>query len=239
MQTKQRIIHGDCLEVLPTLPKATLVWADPPDNLGVRYAGLKDMRADYKPWLYEVIKAGFVSGEIFWLSYYHKYQSIVMRCVPLPSLAAWRQFVWHFTFGQHRHTDCGNNYRPLLRLVHPGAKLYPDAIRVESERQRLGDKRADPRGRVPGDVWTFSRVCGNFPERRKWCPTQHPKALVERVVLFSTKPGDLVVDMFGGTFSMARACKRLGRDCISIEISEDYCLRGAEELKCEVEVQEV
>ena len=37
-----RIIHGDCLEVLPKLPAATMIFADPPDNLGCKYEGFVD-----------------------------------------------------------------------------------------------------------------------------------------------------------------------------------------------------
>ena len=112
--------------------------------------------------------------------------------------------------------------------MHPHAKLYPDAIRVESARQKMGDKRADPRGRVPDDVWEFPRVCGTFHERKKWHPNQHPKDLLRRMVLFSTKPGDLVVDLFAGTGNMLEVCKELDRDCIGIELSEFYCdkIRG-------------
>ena len=59
-----------------------------------------------------------------------------------------------FTFGQHNHHDLGNNHRPLLRLRWHDAPLFPDAIRVPSWRQENGDKRADPRGRVPATYST-------------------------------------------------------------------------------------
>lgn len=74
-------------------------------------------------------------------------------------------------------------------------------------------------------VWEFSRVCGTFHERRDWHPNQHPEALIERIVKFSCAPGDLVVDMFAGTGTVNRVCRRLGIDCIGIEISEEYCRR--------------
>lgn len=224
------IINGDSLKVLPTLPKATMIFADPPDNLGVEYVGVDDKRIDYNFWLRYVLAEGIKAGNIFWLSYYYKHQKNILgsRCLSYTAYE-WRQFIWRFTFGQHRHTDCGNGYRPLLRLMQPGAILYPDAIRVESERQRLSDKRADPRGRVPDDVWEFPRVCGTFSERRKWHPNQHPEALIERIVKFSTKEGDLVIDLFAGTGTVNRVCKRLNRRCIGIELSEVYCKKIREE----------
>ena len=138
----------------------------------------------------------------------------------------WKQFIWYFTFGQHRHSDCGNNYRPIMRWTKKDAVIYPDAIRVPSARQlQYNDKRADPRGRVPGDVWEFPRVCGTFHERRKWHPTQHPEALMERIIKMSCVPGDLVIGLFAGTGTTLRVCKRLGIDCIGIEMSEAYCAR--------------
>lgn len=222
-----KVICGDCLEIYPTLPKAKMVFADPPDNLGMKYDGYRDKLSSeqYRKWLDQVISIVLFSVnpvDIFWLSYFHQYQpNIGMWC---SGLHKWKQFIWYFTFGQHRHSDCGNNYRPIMRWMKKGAVIYPDAIRVPSDRQtKYNDKRADPRGRVPGDVWEFPRVCGTFHERRKWHPTQHPEALMERIIKMSCVPGDLVIDLFAGTGTTLRVCKRLGIDCIGIEISKAYC----------------
>ena len=135
----------------------------------------------------------------------------------------YRLLFWRFKFGQHRNTDCGNGYRPLMRYSVPGTVWNTDCIRIKSERQKkYKDKRANTAGKVPDDVWEFSRVCGTFKERRKWIPNQHPEALIERMVLMSTKPDDLVIDLFAGSGTVHRVCKRLGRNSISIEVSEQY-----------------
>jgi len=147
-----------------------------------------------------------------------------------------RWFYWHFTFGEQQERDFKNCHRPIVRLMKPDAKVYPEAVKEQSQRQRNGDKRAKEGGCVPGDIWTFPRVCGTFKERRKWIPNQHPEALLERIVKFSAKPGDLVIDLCGGSFTTARVCQRLGIDCISIEISDYHCRQGAEELGVKVEV---
>lgn len=229
------IVCGDCLEVLPTLPRAKMIFADPPDNLALKYNGFTDNKHshDYRCWLGRVFLVGLAHCEIFWLSYYHKYQNAIGNWVDvlLDEGESWRQFIWRFTFGQHNKHDCGSGYRPILRIMQPQGKLYPDAIRVPSKRQTLyNDKRANPAGRVPDDVWEFSRVCGTFKEKRQWHPNQHPEALIERIVKFSTKEGDLVIDMFAGTGTVNRVCKRLGRSCIGIEISKFYCEKIAEEI---------
>jgi site-specific DNA-methyltransferase (adenine-specific) len=187
----------------------------------------------YKQWLweriYETLTMQF-SPEIFWLSWNIKWLSSVLGYLREFSCYEQRLFIWRFTFGQHRQTDCGNGFRPLLRMKLPYAQLYPDAIRVKSARQlKYNDKRANPKGRVPDDVWEFPRICGTFKERKKWHPCQHPKALLRRLVLFSTKPGDLVIDMFAGSGNMLETCRELGRACIGIEISKFYCKKIAEE----------
>ena len=110
-----------------------------------------------------------------------------------------------------------------MRFSRSGVTWNTGDIRVKSARQlKYKDKRANPLGRVPDDVWEFPRVCGTFHERRKWIPNQHPEALIERMVLMSTNPGDLVIDLFAGSGTVHRVCKRLGRQSISIDISQEY-----------------
>lgn len=217
-----RVIQGDCLTVLPTLPQARMIFADPPDNLGLKYAGFRDKRVDYIPWLADVVFAALAhKPEVFWLSLYHRHELPLL--IRLGGVEGWdlRQFIWRFTFGQHQERDCGNGYRPILRFSRPGINWNTNAIRVPSARQeKYHDTRANPEGRVPDDVWQFSRVCGTFHERRTWHPTQHPEALMERIVKLSGGP---VIDLFGGTFTTQRVCDRLGIECTSIEISPEYC----------------
>src|SRR5208337_450933 len=121
------------------------------------------------------------------------------------------------------------NHRPLIRFQWATASLYPDAIRVPSWRQENGDKRADPRGRVPGDVFDFTRVTGNSKQRRPWHPTQLNEGLVERCLKFTTPPGGIVVDPFAGTGTTLRVCKRLGFNSVNVEIDKDYCANIAKE----------
>lgn len=234
-----RIICGDVLQVLPTLPKARMIFSDPPDNLGMKYDGYDDKMTamEYYEWLEDLTDVVTRHGPcVWWLSVYYRYLSDVLRLVDGWQDYDVRLFLWRFTFGQHRNSDCGNGFRPLVRLSTIGMPWYTDAIRVQSQRQRNGDKRADPRGRVPDDVWEFPRVCGTYHERCQWHPNQHPEALVERMVKMSCRPGDLVIDLFSGTGTAIRVCKRLGIDCIGIEQSRAYCEKIADETGAELVV---
>lgn len=136
-----------------------------------------------------------------------------------------------YSFYQHNKHDLGQAHRPLLRLRWSGVDIYPDQIRVPSWRQLHGDKRANPAGKVPGDHFEFTRVVGNSKQRRAWHPTQLNEDLVERCVRLSCKPGDTTLDLFAGTGTLLRVCKRTGNPCTLVELDPQYCLEIVEEHK--------
>ena len=97
-----------------------------------------------------------------------------------------------------------------------------------------GDKRANPKGRVPGDVWfsdflDYARVTGNSKQRRRWHPTQLHEGLVEDCLLMSTPEGGSVFDPFCGTGTTLRVCLANEWSCTTVDISENYCQQVAEE----------
>lgn len=239
---KHRLIHGDCVKVLHADHIGTAcIFADPPDNLGLPYEGYDDRKAEkeYLDWLHECLRLFIKKAGIVWMSYNAKYTFEVGRIVcTLLREYEWleaRHCIQIFTFGQHRQTDLGNNHRPLLRLKRDDAPLYPDQIRVQSWRQKHGDPRADPRGKVPGDVFDIPRVTGNSKQRRSWCPTQLNEDLVERCVALSTLPGQRVLDPFAGTGTTLRVCKKINRPVTLIEYSLPYCKEIAKEHDLEIE----
>lgn len=61
------------------------------------------------------------------------------------------------------------------------------------------------------------------PAKSKLHPTMKPPALLRRLIYHSTKPGDIVLDPFGGSGSTLIACEHLGRKCLMVEMDEVYC----------------
>lgn len=230
-----KLFQGDCLKVVPCLDERQCIFADPPDNIGLGYSSYDDSlsEAEYVHQLYLWIDCFINKAPIVWFSFNARWTAEIGFIAQLLKL----QYDWLevkpciqvFTFGQHNHHDLGNNHRPVWRFMRRGTPLYPDAIRVPSWRQLNGDKRADPRGRVPGDVFDFPRVTGNSKQRRPYHPTQLHEGLVERCVLLSTKAGEGVLDPFGGTATTLRVCKKLNRPCALVELDELYCSKIAEE----------
>jgi len=73
------------------------------------------------------------------------------------------------------------------------------------------------RGKVPEDWWYFPVVARLHNERTGY-PTQKPEALLERILLASTRPGDLVADFFSGSGTTAVVAARLGRRFIANDV---------------------
>ncbi len=75
------------------------------------------------------------------------------------------------------------------------------------------------------DVWHCKRASGKYKH-----PTQKPSDLMELPIKYSSNPGDLVLDPFAGSFTVAAACKKLDRNFISGELDNKYCEIGKEKL---------
>jgi len=245
------IYNNDCRDHLVACKPGDYdtVFMDPPDNLGLKYGAYRDKIPDdlyYYGLIRPLILESMRVAKVVWVSYYWQHDLEIKSLVRdllnnyRPSWRA-KTFLWRYTFGQHSHSDCGSGFRFLLRLSSHGWRPCTDDIRVPSQRQALGDKRADPRGRVPDDVWSFDtegvwaefpRVVGNSKERRTWHPTQHPEGLMERILKLSGSKR--VFDCFLGTGTTLRVAQRLGIECDGTEIDPDYCRRIGAELGVKV-----
>lgn len=211
-----------------TKDRYRMLFADPPDNTNLGYSGFKDSMSDrsYKGLITEILYRGHLKADVIWLSFNPVHTPLVGSITyEFIRKTGWefRPCVQTFTFGQHNHRDLGFCHRPLYRYMREGSELYPDEIRVPSWRQLNGDKRADPRGRVPGTVFDFPRVTGNSKQRRRYCPTQLHEGLYERCIKLCCKPGDTVVDLFAGSGTLGRVAPRIGVNGIMVEISRETC----------------
>ncbi len=153
-----------CTEYLQqTSIKYDLIFADPPDNIGLAYNCYSDnLPLDvYYNWIMQWLVLSLRKASTVIISYYWKHDLEIkfmtrnLLKYHFPSVSA-KTYLWRFTFGQHNTNDCGSGFRYLLRLNTLGKVINTEAIRELSDRQASGDKRANPDGRVPDDVWTFN-----------------------------------------------------------------------------------
>jgi DNA modification methylase len=225
------IVNADCTEI--ELPVVDTIFSDPPDNLNLAYSGFVDKIDDYGAFCEKFIAAGLqASIRGMWISFNSRHM-LTMAAAAHASMQpgdVLTPCVQTITFGNQR-TKPGlltNNFRPLWYISHGQPNF--EEVREPSWRQLNGDKRADPRGKLVGDVFDFPRVTGNSKQRRAWHPTQLNEDLVERCLLLTTAPDSTVMDIFAGTGTSGRVCRKLGLRCILVEKSEVYYGKLVEEL---------
>jgi site-specific DNA-methyltransferase (adenine-specific) len=229
------IILGDCLEIMKRIPDESIdvTFADPPFNLKKIYNNYNDKRntEEYlvwcKEWLKEMVRVTKPTGSIFvhnipkWLIYFASY---------LNEVAIFRHWIaWDAMGVPLGKTLLPNHYGILYYVRSKNYKFYD--IRGFHKRCRVcnyilkdyGGKKDQMHefGPIVPDVWTdIHRI--RHKKRRDEHPCQLPIHLLERLILMSTDPGDIVLDPFVGTGTTAVAAKRLGRRFIGIDIDSKY-----------------
>lgn len=233
-----QIITGDCCEVLAAMDRDSvdLIVADPPYNIGIDYGtGAKaDRRDDYDIWCERWIGCCYMAlkqtGSL-WVISGQEHGADIDIAMRRAGFLIRNRITWHETFGVYCKNKFGRTSRPIYYAVknERGFTFNRDAVTVPSARQEIyNDRRAAAGGKIMGDVWTISRVCGTFGERVKGVPTQLPQELVRRIVGVSSNPGDTVLDPFAGSGTTLAVAKEMSRVGIGIELNPDYARIAAE-----------
>ena len=228
-----RIICGDCIEVLGKVDKpfADLIFADPPFNIGYKYDQYYDKvkKKNYIAWTEEwmnVCRKVLKPYGSFYIAIGDDYAANVKIIADELGLIMRNWIIWHYTFGQQTKTKFARAHTHIFYFVKDEANFtFNDrAVRVPSDRQLIyNDKRANPIGKMPDDVWRgYPRVCGTFKERTGWHPCQMPESLLKRIIAVSSNPGECVLDPFSGSGTTAAAAYQMERSFIGIEISQEY-----------------
>jgi DNA modification methylase len=226
------IITGDCVAWLNEHPDpvADLIFADPPFNIGYKYDLYEDRRQydEYSAWTEGWMRAcmGVLKPTgSFWVAIGDDYAAEVRLIGRRLGLNLRNWVIWHYTFGQNTQRKFARSHTHLFYWTADPRTFtfHDDAVRIPSARQTTyADRRANPHGKLPDDVWSFSRVCGTFHERAAWHPCQVPEKVMERIILACSSPGDLVLDPFSGSGTTCAVAARLGRRYLGIELSEEY-----------------
>jgi len=246
---KQQIFWGDAIEVLSReIPDQSinLIFADPPYNIGKNFHGRKDKwhsTHDYLQWCYQwldlCVNKLTDTGSLYLMAATQNmpYFDLYLR----DKLTILSRIVWYYdSSGVQAKNHYGSLYEPILFCVKDKQHYTFNAhdILVEAktgaQRKLIDYRKATPAiynaQKVPGNVWQISRVRYRMTEYETH-PTQKPIALLKRIILASSNPGDLVLDPFSGTFTTSFVAKQLGRCSIGIEIEESYIKIGLRRLQ--------
>ena len=213
-----RLVCGDATqassyEQLLAGQRVQMIWSDLPYNVNYANSAKDKLRGKHRPILNDNLGEGFYDFVFDALSLMLPHCDgavyIAMSSSELDTLQAafraaggkWSTFIiWAkhtFTLGR---ADYQRQYEPILYG-------WPEG----SSRHWCGD-------RDQGDVWNIKK-----PARNDLHPTMKPVELMERSIRNSSRPGEVVLDCFGGSGSTLIAAEKSGRRCFMMELDPKYC----------------
>jgi modification methylase len=235
------IIKGDCVSALEALPthSVDIIFADPPYNLQLggslhrpdqslvdavddewdQFASFEAYDAFTRAWLLACRRVLKPTGTIWVIGSYH---NIFRVGATLQDLNFWilNDIVWRKTnpmpnFKGRRF----QNAHETMIWASPNAKAKGYTFNYDAMKAANDDvqMRSD---------WLFPICSGGErlkgEDGKKVHPTQKPEALLARLIMASSKPGDIVLDPFFGTGTTGAVAKRLGRHFVGIEREQEY-----------------
>ncbi|MGV3548367.1 DNA methyltransferase [Rhizobium sp.] len=235
------IIKGDCVAALERLPDKSVdvIFADPPYNLQLggalhrpdqslvdacddewdQFASFEAYDHFTRAWLLACRRVLKPNGTIWVIGSYH---NIFRVGATLQDLNFWilNDVVWRKTnpMPNFKGRRFQNAHETMIWASRdPEAKGYTfnyDAMKAANDDVQM---RSD---------WLFPICSGGErlkgEDGKKVHPTQKPEALIARVLMASSKPGDVVLDPFFGSGTTGAVAKRLGRNFVGIEREQDY-----------------
>jgi DNA modification methylase len=159
-------------------------------------------------------EAGFkLSGCVIWRKNMFTLSRSDYQWQHEPILYGWKEGAAHRWYGDRNKTT----------IIDFGGGLFQQ-VGERTWQIRLGDHTL----LVEGDDLTVrearsSVVLEEKPKRNAEHPTMKPVALIERFLVNSTKAGDVVLDLFGGSGSTLIACEKTGRAARLVELDERFC----------------
>jgi site-specific DNA-methyltransferase (adenine-specific) len=242
---------GDALEVLPRLPErsVSLLVADPPYNLDKDFGAAKGRRvseAEYegysRAWIGAVLPLLRRDASVYvccdWRS-----SSIVQRVLSA-SLVLRNRVTWEREKGRASSRNWKSAHEDIW-FATVSEDYFFDAEAVRQRRRvrapyRDGegapkDWSEGPEGRyrdtAASNLWTDLTVPFWSMSENTSHPTQKPEKLVAKLVLASSRPGDLVLDPFLGSGTSAVVARKLGRRYFGVEIDPEHCLEALRRLE--------
>jgi modification methylase len=234
------ILQGDCIAEMARLPDKSvdMIFADPPYNLqlggdlfrpeGGRVDAVDDDWDKFdslgayddftREWLAEARRILKDDGTMWVIGSYH---NIYRVGALLQDADFWilNDIVWRKSnpMPNFRGTRFTNAHETLLWCAKDGRARYTFNYRAMKALNDDLQMRSD---------WVLP-ICGGSErvkdgEGHKAHPTQKPEALLYRILLACTKPGDIVLDPFFGTGTTGAVARRLGRHWIGIERESAY-----------------
>jgi len=241
------VLEGDCLERMAQLEaegsQFALTFLDPPFNQGKEYAYFDDNLPEevYWDWMAQVCRAVYRLSEDGGAIYFmqrEKNTEQVLRTLRETGWTLQNLIIWtKRTSAVPNGWRFGKQYQVIAFATKGRKPRVFHRLRVDAP---LRPEYKYPReaGMFVTDVWDDIRelTSGYFAgeeairdsQGERFHKQQSPVALLARILLSSTVPGDWVLDPFAGTGTTAVVARQLGRHSVSIELDPKNvaCIRG-------------
>lgn len=244
-------IHADLTEALPLLPDemADLIIVDPPYNLTKRFGGrtftampAESYKDFLRTWFHGICRKLKPTGSLYicgdWKS------TAALQEVLSEELTILNRITWQREKGRGAQHNWKNAMEDIWFAVKSEKNYYFDVQSVMMRRRVLAPYRENGKAKdwedtnegkfrttYPSNFWDdISIPFWSMPENTDH-PTQKPEKLIAKLVLASSRPGDVVFDPFLGSGTTSVVAKKLGRQFCGIEIEEDYCLLAQRRLE--------
>jgi len=249
------IIQQDCIEAMRALPAASIdmIFADPPYNLQLggdlnrpdgsfvdavtddwdKFDSLNAYDAFTRAWLTEARRILKPNGTIWVIGSYH---NIFKVGSAIQDLGFWilNDIIWRKAnpMPNFKGTRFTNAHETLIWASMGEKSKYTFNYRSMKTLNDELQMRSD---------WEFP-ICGGQERLKKngvkVHPTQKPEALLYRVMLACTKPGDVILDPFFGTGTTGAVAKRLRRHWIGIDREGTYIEAAQERIDAALPLDE-
>lgn len=236
------IVLENCQDLLRQLPECSVdtVVSSPPYNIGKEYEtrrALEHYLDEQTAVLRECHRVLKPTGSVFWQvgSYVDDGSHFPLDIKLFPVFEALgmvprNRIMWVRTHGVHARRRLSCRHETILWFTKGEEyKFFLDPIRVPQKypnktswhSRNKGELTGNPLGKNPGDVWAFRNVKHNHEEQTIH-PCQFPEDMIERIVLTSTEPGDVVLDPYMGAGTVAVVARDLDRHFVGAEIDPKY-----------------
>ena len=129
------------------------------------------------------------------------------------------EIIWAYDYGAKSKTRWPAKHDTILVYVKDPKAYFFDSKSVDREPYMAPGLVTEAKaklGKLPTDVWWHTIVSPTGKEKTGY-PTQKPKGILRRIIQASSKPGDLVLDFFGGSGTTGVVAAELGRRFILVD----------------------
>jgi len=245
-------IQADLNDVLPLMPAecADLIIIDPPYNLtkdfnGNRFIAMSPDNYEYylRSWFDLVARKLKPSGSLYICGDW-KSTAALQRVIQESGLTILNRITWQREKGRGAKMNWKNGMEDIWFAVKNAKNYFFNVEAVKMKRRVIAPYRVNGvakdwqetqegnfRLTYPSNFWDdISIPFWSMPENTDH-PTQKPEKLIAKLILASSRPGDLVFDPFLGSGTTSVVAKKLGRIYCGVEQNQEYCLYAAKRLR--------